>query len=81
MTNKLFYSIILLFVFLAGSYGTEAQKKKERIVIVKTDFGNIKIKLYNETPKHRDNFIKLVNEKFYDGILFHRIMFEIAPEK
>jgi peptidyl-prolyl cis-trans isomerase B (cyclophilin B) len=34
----------------------------------------MKIKLYNETPLHRDNFIKLVNEKYYDGLLFHRVI-------
>lgn len=36
--------------------------------------GMITIALYNETPQHRDNFIKLVKEKFYDGVLFHRII-------
>ena len=32
------------------------------------------VELYNETPQHRDNFIKLVRERFYDGTLFHRII-------
>jgi peptidyl-prolyl cis-trans isomerase B (cyclophilin B) len=36
--------------------------------------GDMKVKLYNETPQHRDNFIKLVNENFYDSLLFHRII-------
>lgn len=49
-------------------------KTKESMVIMSTDYGNIKIKLYNETPKHRDNFIKLVNEGFYNGTLFHRVI-------
>ena len=39
-----------------------------------TDFGTIVMRLSDETPKHRNNFIKLVNEKFYDGIAFHRII-------
>ena len=39
-----------------------------------TKYGTIKLKLYNETPKHRDNFLKLTNEKFYDGVLFHRVI-------
>lgn len=43
-------------------------------VSINDQIGNIVIALYNETPKHRDNFIKLVNEKFYDGILFHRVI-------
>jgi len=41
---------------------------------IKTDYGTMVVKLYNSTPKHRDNFIKLANEHFYDGLLFHRII-------
>ena len=47
---------------------------KDKIVLIKTTFGDIKIKLYNETPIHRDNFIKLVSEGFYDSLLFHRVI-------
>lgn len=43
-------------------------------VLIETDFGNITVRLYNETPRHRDNFIKLVKEGFYDGLLFHRVI-------
>ena len=50
------------------------QKDKETVVLMKTSMGDMKIKLYNETPLHRDNFIKLVNEKYYDGLLFHRVI-------
>ena len=39
-----------------------------------TDLGTIRIRLYNETPEHRDNFAKLVSENFYDGVLFHRVI-------
>lgn len=42
--------------------------------LISTDFGDMKVKLYNTTPQHRDNFIKLANEGFYDGTLFHRII-------
>lgn len=41
---------------------------------IQTEFGNMKVKLYNSTPKHRDNFIKLANDGFYDGLLFHRVI-------
>lgn len=44
------------------------------MVQISTDYGTIKIKLYNETPKHRDNFLKLAREGFYDGTLFHRVI-------
>lgn len=43
-------------------------------VKIKTSMGDITIALYNETPLHRDNFIKLANEHFYDGLLFHRVI-------
>ena len=46
----------------------------KRIVEIETEFGIIKAELYNFTPKHRDNFIKLAEEGYYDGTLFHRIM-------
>lgn len=41
---------------------------------IETDHGTIKVKLYNSTPQHRDNFVKLANEGFYDGLLFHRVI-------
>ena len=43
-------------------------------VLFETDKGNIRVVLFNETPQHRGNFLKLVNEGFYDGILFHRVI-------
>jgi len=45
---------------------------QERQVKITTAFGDMTFKLYNDTPIHRDNFIKLVKEGFYDGTLFHR---------
>lgn len=47
---------------------------KEPIVVLQTSYGNIKIKLYNETPGHRDNFLKLAEEGFYKGLTFHRVI-------
>ncbi len=43
-------------------------------IIIKTSLGEITISLYDNTPLHRDNFIKLVGEKYYDGIRFHRVI-------
>ncbi|TLX77768.1 peptidylprolyl isomerase [Labilibacter sediminis] len=51
-----------------------AQKSTEPVVLIKTDMGNIRLKLYNETPAHRDNFIKLAEEGFLDSTLFHRVI-------
>lgn len=43
-------------------------------VIIETEFGDMEMMLYNSTPIHRDNFIKLVEEHFYDSLLFHRVI-------
>lgn len=45
-------------------------------VKIKTDSGTIVIRLYDKTPLHRDNFIKLANEHFFDSLLFHRVMYQ-----
>lgn len=52
----------------------ERQKKEEPEFDIITNLGTIRIKLYSKTPKHRDNFIKLVSEHYYDSILFHRVI-------
>lgn len=44
------------------------------IVEMNTNYGTIVLELFNETPLHRDNFIKLVNDKAYDGLFFHRVI-------
>ena len=67
MKKILFLSIL----FLGISCANAGDDKRTKIQITTTK-GDIVIELYNETPVHRDNFIKLVNEKIYDGTLFHR---------
>jgi cyclophilin family peptidyl-prolyl cis-trans isomerase len=61
-------SVFLLFACNAH------EGNENKFVLIKTTLGDIKIKLYDNTPVHRDNFIKLVNMGFYDGILFHRVI-------
>jgi cyclophilin family peptidyl-prolyl cis-trans isomerase len=51
-----------------------ANDTKETKVRINTTMGFIEVKLYNETPKHRDNFIKLVDSAFFDKTLFHRVI-------
>lgn len=58
-------------IFFALYLGVNAQN---RIVEVKTNMGTMKFKLYDDTPKHRDAFIKLANEGYYDGTLFYRVI-------
>ena len=68
---------LLLLVFLIGTTAFHTQGKireKRSIVRLETAMGNIRIALNDETPVHRDNFLKLVSEGFYDGTLFHRVV-------
>ena len=67
--------MILAVLVLVGMTCTAQQKQeKETIVVIETSMGTIKAKLYNDTPKHRDNFIKLINEGWYNGSPFHRVI-------
>ncbi len=70
--RKLLLLIPVIFIFFA--FTSNNNGPKDPIVVIKTKYGIIKIKLYNETPKHRDNFIKLVKEHYYDSLLFHRVI-------
>ena len=47
-------------------------------VLLQTNLGDITLRLFDETPQHRDNFLRLVREGYYDGTLFHRVMLQVA---
>ena len=64
---------IILFSFLISMIFMSCGQQ-DTVVVIETDFGIMKAKLYDSTPAHRDNFIKLAEEDFYDGLLFHRVM-------
>ncbi len=72
----LFINVVLVFSVAWTQEKKLKKHKKEKTyyVLISTQYGNIKLKLYNETPQHRDNFIKLVKEGFYDSLLFHRVI-------
>ncbi len=72
MMKKLFAIGSLLLGALL-SFQVQAQDV-ETLVLIDTDMGKIKVKLFNDTPLHRDNFIKNVKEHRYDGLLFHRVI-------
>ena len=70
-------STILNFYFLCCTLLlTNCSANDTAKIVIVTDFGNIELQLYDQTPQHRDNFLKLVNAGFYDGILFHRVIKE-----
>jgi cyclophilin family peptidyl-prolyl cis-trans isomerase len=70
---KIEFIIVCLCAFMNISSGNPIRKREAKFQIV-TELGVIKIKLYNETPLHRDNFIKLTKEGFYTALLFHRVI-------
>ena len=81
MTSNKILLICLAFIALtacnAGSKrptNHHMENEKRTLVKLETTMGNITVALYNETPKHRDNFIKLVKEGVYDSTLFHRVI-------
>ena len=63
-------TIILLLMLTITALG----KAQSNEVLFETTEGNIRVMLYDDTPIHRDNFLKLVNEQFYDSLLFHRVI-------
>ena len=72
--------IVLLTILVCGLTACKPGQKKEEDMEketklkIETSAGDITVKLYNETPKHRDNFIKLVEDGTYEGTLFHRVI-------
>jgi len=67
--NSLVLTMLLGFVLAFSGCKTE-----EKHVLITTEYGDIEIMLYNSTPQHRDNFVKLVESGFYDSLLFHRVI-------
>lgn len=70
--KKIFAGILILASMLIISCG-HAQDKRP-LVVIKTEFGEMKVVLYNETPKHRDNFLKLAKAGYFDSLMFHRVI-------
>jgi peptidyl-prolyl cis-trans isomerase B (cyclophilin B) len=70
--NRLFSLVIVMLLFLAT--GCAQDTKKDFLVTIKTPHGTMYAILYDETPQHKANFIKLVREKYYDSLLFHRVI-------
>ena len=80
ISNKILLICLAFIAVTACSAGSKKQpnhhmeNEKRTLVKLETTMGNITVALYNETPKHRDNFIKLVKEGVYDSTLFHRVI-------
>ena len=65
---------IVVWIALSGSVLLGFCQKKETTVLIHTNLGDIRVKLYDSTPLHRDNFLKLAREGYYDSLMFHRVI-------
>jgi len=70
--NIIFF--LSLFLWCKFGFGQTELPKTELKFLLKTNYGDISLKIYNETPQHRENFAKLVKEGFYNGSIFHRVI-------
>lgn len=75
MRKKIFTLLAIVLAFTAVTMQAQTvQDMPRHEVLLETDSGDIRIELFNETPKHRDNFLRLVRSGAYDGVLFHRVI-------
>lgn len=86
--KRLILSVAALLIWTAAAFSQNnmADKKydmadaKDALVELKTSMGDVVVELYNDTPLHRDNFLKLVADGYYDGVLFHRVINEFMVQ-
>lgn len=74
MKNLIVLLLLLPMFSVAQNRIGRLRKKKDYLVTVNTQYGPMRVVLYDQTPKHKENFIKLVGQKFYDSLLFHRVI-------
>lgn len=75
MLKQISIFFLVIFLFACSSTRNAANSKFSRSAIkLTTDSGVIVLRLYNKTPLHRDNFIKLVKQDYFDNVLFHRVI-------
>lgn len=66
--------LLLLLCVLPTILLAQKNSKKDYVVTISTSFGEMKAVLYDQTPLHKQNFLKLINQRFYDSLLFHRVI-------
>jgi len=67
-------TLLCSLALMTSAFGQEVGQERQRLVEIRTDLGTLVVALYNETPVHRDNFLKLARDGAYDSLLFHRII-------
>ncbi|MEQ9263714.1 MAG: peptidylprolyl isomerase [Balneolaceae bacterium] len=68
------FILVVVFGCNSGDKSIDGSPKTDDIVIISTNFGDMYVVLYDETPLHKENFLKLANEGFYDSTTFHRVI-------
>ncbi|MDB5263311.1 MAG: peptidyl-prolyl cis-trans isomerase, partial [Adhaeribacter sp.] len=74
---KYFLKLSFFLSLVAWGFTSYAQKKpskKDMLVTISTSFGDMNVVLFDETPRHKENFLKLARQGFYDNTTFHRII-------
>ena len=66
--------VTIFFLIFIGRIDSKCQTYGKETILISTAYGDMKLKLFKETPLHRKNFIKLVKQGFYDSLLFHRVI-------
>lgn len=74
MTKALFFLTSFCCLLTACAQPSKNDKKEESVVTIKTSYGDMVAILYDETPKHKENFVKLTKQKYFDSLLFHRVI-------
>ena len=84
--KKIFTAVAMLLMGMASAFSQTTNEDmkviddNDALVELKTTMGDIVVELFNDTPLHRDNFLKLVNDGVYDGVLFHRVIDEFMVQ-
>ena len=79
MARSYFVFLLIGVVFLLGCSNSNSIRQKPD-AIIKTNIGIIEVILYDDTPNHRDNFLKLAREGYYDSLMFHRIIYNFMVQ-
>lgn len=66
--------LVLLSFCMVSAAIAKKKKGNDNTVVIETEYGNMTVQLFDNTPKHRDNFIKITKDGFYDSTLFHRVI-------
>jgi len=74
MKNKKYILLLVITLFFRQSYGQVQSKEIEFLVTINTEYGKIKLILFDDTPLHKENFVKLARAGVYDHIIFHRVI-------